>query len=112
MSQQDRRKHPRYLLHLPVKLHRGEQELNAQVINASAGGCLLQMAEALAPGEVLEASLPQLKLPRTRLIVVRCSSTPTGYMVAMYFEATLADDAAIRHLSGDQLAFDKPPVVH
>ena len=112
MSQQDRRKHVRYLLHLPIKLHRGAEELSAQVINASAGGCLLQLAEALAPGEVLEASLPQLKLPRTRLIVVRCSSTPTGYMVATYFEATLADDASIRQLSGGQLVSDKPPVVH
>lgn len=112
MSQQDRRRHARYLLHLPVKLHRGAQELNAAVINASAGGCLLQLMEALTPGEVLEASIPQLKLPRTRLIVVRCSSTPTGYMVATYFEALLADDASIRELSGGQLAFDKPPVVH
>lgn len=112
MSQQDRRKHPRYLLHLPIKLHRGAQELNAQVINASAGGCLLQLAEALAPGEVLEATIPLLKLPRTRLIVVRCSSTPTGYMVATYFEATLADDATLRQASDGQQAFDKPPLVH
>jgi hypothetical protein len=112
VSQQDRRRHARYLLHLPVKLHRAGQELSANVINASAGGCLLQVAEPLAPGEVLEASLPQLKLPSTRLVVVRCSSTPSGYMVATYFEATLADDAAIRQLSDGQLAFDKPPVVH
>ncbi|WP_224361921.1 PilZ domain-containing protein [Hyalangium versicolor] len=112
MSQQERRKHARYLLHLPIRLHCEGRELKADVINASAGGCLLRMSEPLAPGDVLEASIPELKIPRTRLIVVRCHADPSGYLVATYFEATLADDAAIRQFAGGHGGSSKPPLLH
>ena len=112
MSQHERRRHPRYLLHLPITLHCGGKELKAEVINASAGGCLLRMSEPLSPGDALEASIPELTIPRTRLIVVRCQSTPPGYMVAMSFEALLADDAVIRQLSHDRHGPTDPSLLH
>ncbi|MFL5343249.1 MAG: PilZ domain-containing protein [Hyalangium sp.] len=109
---QDRRRYPRYLLHLPVTLHCGGKELKAEVINASAGGCLLRMTDPLSPGDVLEASIPELTIPRSRLIVVRCQAVPTGYMVAMSFEALLTDDAAIRQLSKDRQGPSDPSLLH
>ncbi len=112
MPQHDRRRHPRYLLHLAITLHCGDKALKADVINASAGGCLLRMSEPLAPGEVLEASIPELTIPRSRLIVVRCQSTPTGYLVALSFEALLADDAVIRQLSDGQQSPPDPSKLH
>lgn len=112
MPQHERRRYPRYLLHLSVTLHCAGKELKADVINASAGGCLLRMAEPLAPGDVLEASIPELTIPRTRLLVVRCQAAATGYMVAMSFESLLADDATIRRLSNDQQDPSNPPVKH
>jgi hypothetical protein len=102
MSEQDRRRHPRYFLHLSITLHCDGKELKADVINASAGGCLLRMSEPLAQGDVLEASIPELTIPRTRMVVVRCQSTSPGYMVAMSFQAILADDSLIRRIASQQ----------
>ena len=58
MSQHERRRHQRYPLRLAIKVHcRGEQ-MDADIINASASGCLLQMATPLNPGETLDVTSP------------------------------------------------------
>ena len=111
MSEHERRRHPRYVLHLPVTLHCGGRQLSADVVNASAGGCLLQLSEPLAPGELFEASIPMLQIPTTRMIVVRCHAAQSGYMVAAHFESLLAEDSLIRKLSDDQQS-SKPPQLH
>lgn len=86
--------------------------MKAEIINASSGGCLLRMTEPLSQGDALEASIPELTIPRSRLIVVRCQATPTGYMVAMSFEALLADDAMIRQVSKDRHGPPDPSMLH
>ena len=88
MSHEDeRRRHQRYPLKLPVTLHRDGEQLAASVINASEGGCLLLMSVPLEMGDVLEASIPLMGIPRTTLYVLRCQSTADGeYTVATRFE--------------------------
>ncbi|WP_224361535.1 PilZ domain-containing protein [Hyalangium versicolor] len=98
----ERRRHRRYPLRLAIKLHRGDEVLDADIINASASGCLLLSATPLEAGQTLEASIPELLIPRTRLHILRCQSTPSGYMVAAYFDAAMGDEAAIAWLSDEQ----------
>lgn len=101
MSQHERRRHHRYPLRLAIKVYHRDQVLAADIINASASGCLLQMSISLDPGEVLEVTIPELKMPKTRLIVVRSEATNLGYMVATRFEQ-LADEPSISRLSSGQ----------
>lgn len=103
-SENDRRRHTRYDLRLPIKLHRGNEVLDANILNASQSGCLLQCAKPLEPGGHIETSIPELSLPMTRLHVVRCQSTPAGYTIAAYFESASADEAAIARLADEQRA--------
>lgn len=98
----ERRRHRRYPLRLAIKLHRGDDVLDADIINASASGCLLLCSSPLEPGQSLDASIPELLIPRTRLHILRCQSTPSGYMVAAYFDAAMNDDAPIAWLSDDR----------
>ena len=100
MSQHERRRHQRYPLRLAIKVHCRGQEMAADIINASASGCLLQMAIALEQGEVLEVSIPQLHMPKARLLVVRSESTSSGYMVATCFDSQMADEPSLSRLSG------------
>ena len=89
-------------MRLAIKLHRGDEVLDAAIINASTSGCLLLSAEPLEPGQQLEASIPELLIPRTRLHILRCQATPSGYVVAAYFDAALSDEAPIVWLSDEQ----------
>jgi hypothetical protein len=98
----DRRRHQRYPLRLAIKVRCRGQEIPADIINASASGCLLQMGIALEQGEVLDVSIPQLNMPKARLMVVRSESTSSGYVVATCFEAQLADEPVISRLSTGQ----------
>lgn len=99
MSEHERRRHRRYPLRLTIKVHRGSEELSADIINASVSGCLLLTQAAMQSGELLEVSIPEMMLPRARLKVVRSESTPTGYMVATCFETLMADEPSISQLS-------------
>jgi hypothetical protein len=99
MFQHERRRHSRYYLSLAVRLHRGAQELRADIVNASAGGCLLRVAEPLPQGEVFEVSMPELNIPRARLLVLRSDAAGAGYLVATCFEDLLADERPLRHFS-------------
>ncbi len=105
----ERRRHRRYPLRLAIKLHRGDEVLDADIINASASGCLLLSPTPLEPGQSLEASIPELLIPRTRLHILRCQSTPSGYMVAAYFDAAMTDDAPLAWLSDDRQPEPPPP---
>jgi hypothetical protein len=96
MFEHERRRHRRYYLSLSVKLHRGAQELSAQIVNASAGGCLLRVPEPLPQGEVFEVSIPELKIPRGRLLVLRSDAADLGYLVATCFDSPLADEMPLR----------------
>ncbi|MDY7224776.1 PilZ domain-containing protein [Hyalangium rubrum] len=99
MSEHERRRHRRYPLRLAIKVHRGSDELSADIINASVSGCLLLMAAPLDAGELLEVSIPEMMLPRARLKVLRSEPTPTGFMVATCFDAMMADEPSISQLS-------------
>lgn len=99
----DRRRFQRYPLKLPLTLHRGGEALAASVINASEGGCLLLVPVPLEPGEVLEASIPLLGVPQTKLHVLRCQSAAEGeYTVATCFEAPAVDSATLARLSKER----------
>jgi hypothetical protein len=103
-------------LRLAIKVHcRGEQ-MDADIINASASGCLLQMSISLNPGEALDVSIPQLNMPKARLIVVRSESTTLGFMVATRFDVGLADEPTLSRLStgtpGEPQGGSTPPVTH
>lgn len=100
----ERRRHRRYPLRLAIKLHRGDVVLDADIINASASGCLLLCSTPLEAGQTLEASIPELLIPRTRLHILRCQSTPSGYMVAAYFDAAMGDENTIAWISDEQYA--------
>lgn len=103
-SEHERRRHQRYPLRLVIKIHRGDEVLEADIINASASGCLLLCASPLEPGGHLETSIPELSLPQTRLHVLRCQSTPTGYTIAAYFDSAVADEASLARLAEEQRA--------
>jgi hypothetical protein len=99
MSDHERRQHRRYPLRMDLKLRRGSEELDVQVINASAGGCLILAQVHLMVGDKVEACLPQLRLPTARLHVLRSQQFDKGWMVAACFEAALADEQALANLS-------------
>jgi hypothetical protein len=99
MSLDERRRHRRYPLQLPVKLHQGNEELEAHIVNASSSGCLLTLSVPLEPGVTLEASIPELMVPRSRLHILRCQSTPTGYIVAACFDAPVVDEPSTTFFS-------------
>ncbi|MDY7230643.1 PilZ domain-containing protein [Hyalangium rubrum] len=101
MSEHERRRHQRYTLQLTIRLVRGGQELTADIVNASASGCLLQVAVPLEPGEVLSGSIPEMMIPEAKLRVLRCLSGATGYMVATCFETLAAHEPAIARMSDD-----------
>jgi hypothetical protein len=92
MSTDDRRRHRRYPLQLPIKLHLGNEELEAHIVNASASGCLMMASVPLEPGVTLEASIPELMVPRSRLHILRCQSASPGYLVAACFDVPVADE--------------------
>jgi PilZ domain len=111
VTQHERRRHPRYLLRLPIQLQRGEELLSAYVVNASAGGCLMQLQEPLTPGEVVTVTIPELRVPEARLVVLRCDITRLGYMVATYFEVVLIDERFLREAS-EAASGGQPPLLH
>ena len=105
MSEQDRRRHQRYSLRLPITVRRGAEELSAEIVNASQSGCLLLVPSPLEAGEVLRVNIPELMMPETRLQVLRCHPSPpdlTGYMVATCFEAASANESTLAEMSDKQ----------
>lgn len=96
MPEQDRRRHTRYPLRMTIKVRRGNEELSADIINASIGGCLLRMQAPLEKGVALDVNIPMLNLAQGRLYVLRCEPAPEGggYMVATCFDelATESED--------------------
>lgn len=104
MTDNERRRHHRYALRLTIQLRRGDEVLSADIINASKSGCLVLVAVPLAPGEVLRASIPEMRIPETRLLVLRCQADVSGYTVALNFEPESADERSLERLSGEQWA--------
>jgi hypothetical protein len=98
----ERRMHARYPLRLAIRLRRGAEELDAEIVNASVGGCLLLLAFPLEPGEVVEVTIPELRIPRARLRVVRCMPASPGFSVATSFEAPAVTDSALERLSSHE----------
>ncbi len=99
MFEHERRRHPRFYLSLSVRLHREGQEMSAEIVNASAGGCLLRVPEPLPQGEVFEVSIPELKIPRARLFVLRSDAAGPGYLVATSFDSPVTDEEPFRKFS-------------
>jgi hypothetical protein len=100
----ERRRHRRYPLRLAVKLHQEHEVLDADIINASNNGCLLLSRHPLEPGQQIEASIPELMIPRTWLHIVRCQATPSGYMIAACFEAAMSDETHVAWSSDEKHA--------
>lgn len=112
MFEHERRRHQRYYLSLGVRLHRGAHELSAQIVNASAGGCLLRVPEPLPQGEVFEVSIPELKIPRARLLVLRSDALGVGYLVATCFDSPLADELPLRQFPSGHSESPASPTLH
>ena len=98
----ERRQHRRYPLRLAIKLHCSHAVLDADIINASASGCLLLSREPVEPGQIIEASIPELLIPRTRLHILRCQATPSGYVIAAHFDTAIGDEFSMAWLSEEQ----------
>ena len=111
MPEQDRRRHTRYPLRMTIKVRRGSEELSADIINASIGGCLLRMPLLLEKGTALDVNIPMLNLAQGRLYVLRCDPAPEGggYLVATCFDelATESEDF-IRETSDEQKSSSRP----
>ncbi|QRO01935.1 PilZ domain-containing protein [Archangium violaceum] len=102
-SEQERRQFRRYPLRLRAILRSGSEEVEADVINASVGGCLLRTHLKVQAGDVIEVSIPDLQVPPTSMVVVR--STPTdeaGHLVATCFESPVADEATLAGHSSEK----------
>lgn len=99
MSEHERRRHRRYPLRMSVQLLRGDQKIEALVVNASVGGCLLLLQIPLEVGEKLVIHLPQLHQPSARLHVLRTQRTQEEWVVATCFETALADEEALARLA-------------
>jgi PilZ domain len=112
MLEHERRRHRRYYLSLSVRLHRGAQKLSAQIVNASAGGCMLRVPEPLPQGGVFEVSIPELKIPRARLLVLRSDAVDEGYLVATCFDSPMADEAPLRQLQSGDSGGAEDPLLH
>jgi PilZ domain len=110
VADQERRRHTRYSFHMTVKVRRGSEVLTADIINASVGGCLLQMTVPLAKGDALDVNLPMLNLPNARLYVLRVDPAPTGsgYMVATCFNELAEDEDVIREASDGEVGAKSP----
>lgn len=106
MSGHERRRHQRYSLQLTIQLVRGGEVLSANIVNASASGCLLQCTVPLEPGEVVSGSIPEMMIPEARLRVLRCLAGDNGYMVAMCFEAAAAHEPTLARISDEQREAD------
>lgn len=106
--EQERRRHQRYPLRLPVTLRRGTQGVEAQVINGSAGGCLVLTSEPLKVGEQVTVSLPELGIPEARLVVVRIQQQGSEWLVGMCFEASRLDEAVLEELSRQFQVYANP----
>ncbi len=109
-SEQERRRFKRYPLRLHARLRFGSEDAEAEVINASEGGCLLRTHLRLRAGDIIEASIPELQVPLTCMVVVR--STPTddaGYLVATCFESLVTDESTLAERSSGPLASSAKP---
>ena len=107
-SAQERRRHQRYPLQLSVTVRRGMQVQDAQVVNASTGGCLILSPVAFEVGEQVTVSIPEMHIPEARLYVVRAQQQGTEWLLGMCFEATLLDEALLEELSRQFQLFVKP----
>ena len=105
----ERRRYVRHPLMLTIELRRGDQVMEACVVNLSRGGCLLSTAMELEAGEVVVASIPELKMPETRLHVLRTQPGGEGCMAALCFETTLSDEGTLVALSHSLARFSPAP---
>ncbi|MCY1083511.1 PilZ domain-containing protein [Archangium lansingense] len=94
-SEHERRQFRRYPLRLRARLRHGLEEVEAEVLNASVGGCLLMAHLRVEAGALLEVSIPDLQVPPTSMAVVRCTPTDSGFMIATCFESPVADEPAL-----------------
>lgn len=107
-SAHERRRHQRYPLRLSVTLRRGTQVQDAQVVNASTGGCLVVSPVSFEMGEQVTASIPAMNIPEARLYVVRAQQQGTEWLLGMCFEASLLDEALLEELSRQFQLYVKP----
>lgn len=94
-SEHERRRFRRYPLRLRARIRHGTQELDADVLNASVGGCLMVAHLNVGAGDMLEVSIPELQVPPTAMCVVRCAPTEGGFLIATCFETPVTDESTL-----------------
>jgi hypothetical protein len=109
-SEQERRRFRRYPLRLRALLRFGSEEVEAEVINASVGGCLLRTHLRVQAGDVIEVSIPDMQVPPTSMVVVRSAATDDlGHMVATCFESPVTDESTLAEHSSETAAPSSKP---
>jgi hypothetical protein len=98
----ERRRFRRYPLRLRARLRYDTREVDADVLNASVGGCLLVAHLSVSAGDTIEVSIPDLQVPPTSMCVVRCAATEGGFLIATCFETPLADERPLALASTPQ----------
>jgi len=91
----ERRRFRRYPLRLRARIRHDTREVDADVLNASVGGCLLVAHLNVSAGDMIEVGIPDLQVPPTSMCVVRCAPTEGGFLIATCFETALADEPAL-----------------
>ena len=110
-SEHERRRLRRYPLRLRARLRHGLQEVDAEVLNASGGGCLLVAHLRLEAGALLEVSIPELQVPPTSMAVVRCTPTDMGFMIATCFESPVALESTLSRQASEEAPLRPKPVL-
>jgi len=101
LFEQERRRFRRYPLRLRARLHRGLEEADAEILNASMRGCLMRTHLTLKAGDIIEASVPDLRVPPTSMVVVRSAPTDLGYMVTTRFDLAVTDESSLIQYSSE-----------
>jgi hypothetical protein len=91
----ERRRFRRYPLRMRARIRQATREVDADVLNASLGGCLLVAHLHVSAGDTLEIDIPELQVPPTPMFVVRCAPTEGGFLIATCFETPLADEPTL-----------------
>ncbi|MBM7116749.1 PilZ domain-containing protein [Archangium primigenium] len=102
-NEHERRRFRRYPLRMRARVRHEAQEVDADVLNASLGGCLLVAHLNVSAGATIEVSIPQLQVPPTAMCVVRCAPTEGGFLIATCFEAPLADEPSLAQAAASPL---------
>jgi hypothetical protein len=98
----EKRRFRRYPLRLRARIRHDTREVDADVLNASVGGCLLVAHLSVSAGDTIEVGIPELQVLPTSMCVVRCTPTEGGFLIATCFETAFADEPTLALVSSTQ----------